>query len=456
MKEKLILLIVLMIAACLVDGCATASLAELRMDGQFNDWAGVPMLANDAVGDGTGAFDVTQVQATSRGTWLLLRYDVGRVLNVQNGPEDEGTLRLEIAWSEGRLTVDLRGRTAWVDGDPTDVRTWSDIGFVTSPTFADDEFETQINLAPFGLKAGREVSIQFAGSDSLPAPARFVLMGDSPRVVRRPAARLEDTAIRIASFNTLREGLVDPNRAPAFARLLRAVAADVYCFQEERQSKDLKGVITRLVPDDSKRPWRLHRQRDCVIATRLPIVPVRVPDVRSAYAVVEAAPGHRILVVSTHPAAGGWIGNQRDRWRIEEMTSIGKNIESVRAGRFEGLTVAPDLPAVVIGDYNLVGSRTPLDILTDPRGPGLVHWLLPHLAGESVTTWRDDSSGFWPGLLDLVTHSPTLSRRNGFILDSTRLDKAGLRALGLRPWDSQVSDHLLLVADFAWERSPER
>ena len=104
----------------------------------------------------------------------------------------------------------------------------------------------------------------------------------------------------------------------------------------------------------------------------------------------------------------------------------------------------------MIGDYNLVGSRTPLDMLTDAAGPGLQHWLLPNLIGESVATWRQNDSSFPPGLLDLVTYSPgRLVPRNGFVLDTGHLNEEELAKLGVKVKDSLVSDHLMLLADFA-------
>ena len=109
-------------------------------------------------------------------------------------------------------------------------------------------------------------------------------------------------------------------------------------------------------------------------------------------------------------------------------------------------------PLIVVGDWNLVGSRTPLDLVEDPQGPDQCHWLLPHLVGDDVYTWRDLDEGpgdFVPGLLDLLTFSADLMvRQNGFVLDSTELDSELLSVLGLESADSLASDHLMLVGDF--------
>jgi len=105
---------------------------------------------------------------------------------------------------------------------------------------------------------------------------------------------------------------------------------------------------------------------------------------------------------------------------------------------------------VVVGDWNLVGSRTPLDVMLDKSsGPGLAHLLLRHLRGDDVFTWyQDELDAFPPGMLDVLVHSPDLTPRRSFVLDTAELGDATLAKLGLQPDDSQASDHLMLVADF--------
>jgi hypothetical protein len=50
---------------------------------------------------------------------------------------------------------------------------------------------------------------------------------------------------------------------------------------------------------------------------------------------------------------------------------------------------------------------------------GFRQWLLPHLIGESVVTWRNEGSDFPPGRLDVVTYLPGPQvARNGFVLDT--------------------------------------
>ena len=88
----------------------TSSASVIRIDGAFEDWKDVAVCARDPKGDATGAFDLTNVYAASQGSILYLRFDTGNLLNLQNGPENEGTLLIFIDLPDHRrLTLDTRG-----------------------------------------------------------------------------------------------------------------------------------------------------------------------------------------------------------------------------------------------------------------------------------------------------------------------------------------------------------
>jgi len=109
----------------------------------------------------------------------------------------------------------------------------------------------------------------------------------------------------------------------------------------------------------------------------------------------------------------------------------------------------PGLGIVVTGDWNLVGSRTPLDILTGSSDLGLTDLPLLQATQRKGATWRNPGSSFTPGRLDLMVYSPEVfGGARGFILDTSELDSATLGDSGLDANDSAASDHLMLVADF--------
>ena len=100
---------------------------------------------------------------------------------------------------------------------------------------------------------------------------------------------------------------------------------------------------------------------------------------------------------------------------------------------------------VIVGDFNLVGSRTPLDSMLNNKDAILKDWMLPNLAGESVITWRGGpKASFAPGKLDYLLYTPeTLKPENGFLLDSQLLNQAALNRLKLNAADSKAGELFL-------------
>jgi len=109
-----------------------------------------------------------------------------------------------------------------------------------------------------------------------------------------------------------------------------------------------------------------------------------------------------------------------------------------------------DAPVVLIGDWNLVGSRTPLTLGEDA---GFEQVPMLQLGGGTSATWVSEYSDFSPGRLDLAAHQATdngaaLDVARAYVLNTRVLNERTLGAMGLEAGDSEASDHLMLVADF--------
>lgn len=423
------------------------------VDGCFEEWTPDKLVATDAAGDASSVFDLTEVYADSAGSILYVSFDTGTNLNLQSGPFGEDTLRLEVGFlGSAAMTIDLRNRRAYANGDPGDFLPWSAIAFESMTTYAADRFEILADLDAVGIDVGDTITLNFSGSDALDAAVPFTLVRPAVTPVRRDAARFADTTFRIASLNTLNGGLFNSGRAEPIGRLLQAAAADIYCFQEQNSSAaSVANRLGELDPLGNGLVWDGHRIGDTVIATQQTIIPLLHGG--DAAAIIDFSGDGAVLVFNIHPPCCGYSGNGQDQARIAEMDGIVATIAALRDGQL-GQTYEPyrDAPVIIIGDWNLVGSRTPLDMVEDQQGPALTHWLLPHMIGADVHTWRDlfESPGdFAPGLLDLLTYSgQRLIPKNGFVLDSQELDAAELQLLGLMTDDSVASDHLMLVGDF--------
>lgn len=438
--------------AVLAGTLLVAQPAPMTIDADFSDWIGVDAIA-DPSNDAVGPFDLSFAEFRTEGTRLYASFDAGRVLNLQNGPSTDAPLCLDVRlWDARWVTIDLRNRKIDVPGKRKSVP-WRDVGLLIAPTYASDRFEVSVDLWPLGVREGDSVLVGFSGSDSLdigPVEVRFDQPTPRPANVG-PVDRPSGTDLRIANLNTNHEGLLDPKETEGIARLLRAINADVFTFQEEWKSPAdaIARRLNEINPGDTGAPWNVHKVDGCIIASRRELEPVINHNDRYAAAIIDPNGSSPILVLAIHPKCCGYIGSKEDRQRIEQTAEIIQTIAETRRDYHTRYPDRTELPVIVQGDWNLVGSDTPLQMLTDPNASALARFPLRHLDGRQVYTYYDEKSPFPPGLLDLVTYSPRgLKPLQGFVLDTQGLPAVELKRLGLRRNDSRSTDHLMLVADF--------
>jgi hypothetical protein len=195
-----------------------------------------------------------------------------------------------------------------------------------------------------------------------------------------------------------------------------------------------------------------------VIASKYPLKALPSKNDRYAAGYIELAENH-LFLINVHLKAMGYINSREDRLRIQQVSEIIATIDEIYKGKYDENNAPDKRPAIVIvGDFNLVGSRKPLDMIIDKKVYGLNDWLVTNLIGESVVTWRGGTrASFSPGKLDYIVNSTwTLKRKNGFILNSELLNKTELRKLKLDVDDSKLSDHLLIAVDFQFSDSREK
>jgi len=434
------------------------SASVIRIDGGFEDWKEVKICANDPKGDAKGAFDITKVYATSQGSILYLRFDTTNLLNLQNGPEAEGTLLLTINLpNKQELILDMRGRRAFLNDSEKERIPWDRLKYIVGPTYAQNEFEIQVDLGEFNINCGDAISIQFDGSDQLSAPVEFTFSQSPETPNRRSHSRYPGTDMRIVSFNTYYEGLSDSNRQEAMGRLLNSVNGDVYCFQEEWKTEGHGEILKRLMPPESKGRWHIHKVQGNVIASKYPLKALPSKNDRYAAAYIGLAE-KQLFIINVHLKAMGYIDSREDRLRIEQVNDILATIDEIYKGKYNEDDAPGTQPGIVmLGDFNLVGSRKPLDMIIDKKVYGLKDWLIPNLIGESIVTWRGGPrASFSPGKLDYIVYSTkTLIPKNGFLTNSELLNQIELRQLKLDAADSKISDHLLITVDFQFSDSAE-
>ncbi|XOV74577.1 MAG: hypothetical protein ACFHWZ_13805 [Phycisphaerales bacterium] len=106
---------------------AASHAAPPTVDGCFEDWNRDHIVAVDPAGDASGAFDVTTLSAQFVGEVLHLRFDTGRTLNIQSGPDGDGTLVLEFTSGNVALRINTRERS--VNRLTGSQQVWQDVGW---------------------------------------------------------------------------------------------------------------------------------------------------------------------------------------------------------------------------------------------------------------------------------------------------------------------------------------
>jgi len=430
-------------------GAPWATALQHATDGLWDDWNSPQAMASDPAGDASGAMDVRSLWASSEGTTLHLRLELAEPINLQSGAGSDGTLRIHVEVDGRPVTLDLRARTASVNGQPV---AWTQLGHF-QPTHASRLFEGQLNLLPAGAAAGSMIRVRLSGSDTLGQDLVLRLDRPAPVIERRSLERPAASQVRLANLNTLNNGMLDAQRGPALLRLLTAAQPDVICLQEDYNAtwQQISQRLAAAMPLPPGQSWWVLKNgtQGRTLAVRGSVIPAPHRDNAFVAGLARMECGD-VFVICLHAKCCGHAGSSEDARRIEQMEAVATLIADLRQGRL-GSQLLPHAaaPVLLAGDWNLVGSRVPLDIVEDPAGPAMQAVLPRSMIGSDVFTWRDDGSPFWPGRLDLIACDRGLRPLKAMVLDTAHLDQGERETLGVLAGDSAASDHLMLVADFA-------
>jgi endonuclease/exonuclease/phosphatase family metal-dependent hydrolase len=467
------------------------------LDGAFDDWRSVEPVVIDPLDAEAHPVDLGAVRVTADGQFVYLDVDFGRVVNLQGigglvdlcfdadgDPQTGETIHdlpgvdLLVTLSPappdrpGRPGVGVSARYPGVPDATVGNRAY-DLQWTSAPTYAADRFEMRLGRgsaadAPRPLFVAERCAllIQAMGGDGevwdRVGPVALTLprfeVGAVADSNGDPLARSPGT-LRLVSWNVQRGALMS-NPKP-FRNVLRALEPDILLLQEltDQSSLDeLQSMLEDFMPTADDRRWFLLRSRSgsnlrCVVASRLPLTeaePIALlsyPDrpqrsVRMAAAIIHHRDRH-LLACSVHMPCCGFAGDDRDLRRQVEASLIRDAID--RVGGFTTIDAV-----VIAGDFNLVGSRTPLDTLLEQTGLAVAPAV--QLDGRTNATWADRGQPFGPGRLDFLLHShPELEIVRSFTLDTADLAPGWLQTHQLDADDTtNASDHLPVVADVRW------
>lgn len=446
---------------------APAGAQPVVVDGRFDEWPASAVRLDDPRGDASGATDVLSLSGRRDSEYLYLRLRVAEPMNLQK-PGEGGGLRIEVRGEHETVAIETDRRLVERDGQPVP---FPDVGYIALPTHAATEFEIRLR-APDG-----DLAVSVDGSDSLDGE---LMLGPSDDAV--PVREIEvargDTPLRVVSWNVLYGGpFGDPEREADGREVLRLLDPDVLLLQEVWDISEFEQRVRDLCGE----AWKVSEMGGVAVASRWPLTPLELdPPVelddrrrplggdswsvmRNLFVGVDTPVGP-VVMVSAHWKCCGHGGSEEDIQRMDDalvalkaiwrLRDAGVPARPRRDGSMPHKSVVPerftDAPIIIAGDYNMVGSRAPLDMLLTQ---GFTE-LIPIQSDEwSAATWRPQSDariemgtpaddgwqpgGFPQGRLDLAVVDPRLGVSRAFVAD---LGEPTL-----------VSDHLPIVIDFGGE-----
>lgn len=491
----------LLATAALATGCPTerdagdppvppaATAAPITIDGLFDDWDDIPRAAVDVIGDGGGSGpDLTGIRLANDDRHLFVRLeataefqlDEGHALtlcidtdgDVATGEAIHG-IGADLWWGLGERTGRAHGSEGSVGILP------ADIGFRAAPTVSSTTFELAIarDAAPAGPlfgdgSLGIVVQDRSVGEDglidgdlvpdsgALAYPFDPTPVGDPEPI---PLERQSSDSIRVVTWNTLWDGMTDPDRAESFRRVLVALDPDILALQEVTDHEQVIQLVPEILPL-AEGEWHVVSWGDRLTFSRHPLVtewPVSYDPIDGRFTVsaVELPDGRWLALFNAHMSCCEW---EEDRQL--EADSFAAYLRDLTDPTHEN-ALPEGTPMILVGDLNLVQGSQPLTTLLtgeivntqwygqghppDWDGSPLADQVSRLTERRMAYTWRADDGSYWPGRLDFVIHTDSvLSVEHSYVLHTVEMSESILDAHGLRPDDTLVaSDHLPHVAD---------
>ncbi|MGP1346836.1 MAG: hypothetical protein ACTS3F_09265 [Phycisphaerales bacterium] len=449
---------------------------EMRLDGSFSDWLRIPPAAVDPSGDAEGPMDLRAVWLANRAhaIWLALEFNDDSTLFRNEAGDADMSMHITLP-GDRLVTIDLARGGYWLTDSTTDDATrqpihWDELDLRVMPSHASRRFELSFSLLRQGVEIGDIIELRFSGNDALDEPIRFRLVDSQSALTRRPVGpqaidQSPRAAFRIASYNTDGAGLIvptNPDRRERLARVVKAAAADIYCFQNDPtdSAETLRRRIEGIDPHSNAGEWNVVLTRGSAIATTHPILPLPpLEDARIAGAIVTLPTGdpstepRAIAVYSAHLPEGGGPDSSQDTARIRQAELIAAQLDRLRSGSLgEAFEPYANAPAILAGTLNITGSELPR--ITLEESAELRFAELPHMLTDQLDTWHDHASNLPPATLDHMAFTPGIDIALGFVVNVRRLGPVLARQSGMHRADFEATPHMMLIADCTFDSEP--
>ncbi|WP_428940276.1 endonuclease/exonuclease/phosphatase family protein [Fontivita pretiosa] len=287
--------------------------------------------------------------------------------------------------------------------------------------------------------------------------------------------------VRVATWNIHNDSIfadVNPSRAQKFGRVVRAVDADVWNFQEiyNHSATQIREMMNSVAPLPGGASWFVYKGGgEHAIVSKYPL---------SLTASNTSPPGYRAVAMAlvnlpdASFARDLYLMNAHYKccsgFDAERQMQSDAFVNWMRDARSAGgsITLAAGTPMVVLGDLNIVESFQPVTTLLsgdiqnettygpdsppDWDGSSMIDAAPTHnAAGVEQYTWRNDLDIYPPSRLDFILYTDsTMLGPHRFALNTVAMSSSDRAAANLGPFDSILDDagatydHLPLVIDF--------
>ncbi|MBT4827798.1 MAG: hypothetical protein HON82_04425, partial [Candidatus Marinimicrobia bacterium] len=354
----------------------------ITIDGQFQDWENVPIAYSDIEGDGISA-DFANIKVTYDMEFLFIYFSFhyGEFLmqdwnafhlyidadnDSATGLEFNG-IGAELDWTFGQ-----RQGVFYFNGGSSDV--WqNDLSLRIGPTITSSEFEIAMaRNSDIMTLNGSQVLVEGRiiiaeappNSDVVPNESGGISFTIGEDAVPSPEpislVRRHENDIRVLTYNTLWDGILEADRQPKFKRIIQALDPDVIALQEHTDWDQIDDIIQSWFPQEI---WHASwTYGDLVVLSRFPILNDAnlISSERTMCALLDTEEelGKNLLVINSHLSC--CANNDGRQQQVDEFASVWRNWITNSDGPFN---LDFETPFVHVGDFNFVGYRQQVETL---------------------------------------------------------------------------------------------
>lgn len=462
--------------------------APISIDGRFDDWVNQTSFIDTP--ESINGVDLLEFEVTNDEQFLFIKIIIDTELNLKEDDPIAHAIHLDIdtdndpttgfSAQEGygaELSMDFSHRRVFFNtaGGSTELQ-FGAFRARFGPTVTSTEFEISIgrNAIPDGIHplfTSSTIRILLRNADNGDAMPNagevFSYTFDEtavPALIPTNINKEDSKLVRIVAYNTLHDGLEEPDQVNHFRAIVKALNPDIIGFSEcnNTSAATVLSLMNSWLPQENGQSWHILKNGDLITASRWPFLD-NWPDLYRQFPVLVDLPdalyATDLLFTNAHLRCCG-----NNSGRQEQADEYAAFILDIKAGN---IGIPENTPFVYGGDLNLVGYSQQLttlitgDIQDEQEfgQGGFLDWddtpLTDQICRQTdkrmAYTWRNDYSSFPPGRLDFVIFSDAvMSAEKSFALQTSVMPQDRLDLYGLDANNAEeASDHFPVTVDFA-------